>query len=223
MSPATDDAPFVITVNSDRPGRFLALPTCARRRPGHHRSARRIRSAALHRQLLLQGRLPHACRLPVRTIAAPRRPLPAPDINYLAKDYGASARPCSTALPCSFPSWTETHAADLGIAMVETLAYAADHLSYQQDAVSTEAYIGTARSRDLAAPPCEACRLHSSAKAATLESSSHSRSPLKWTTSSFRPGPLLCQQPGMPVSVRWSDPFAQQLIIQPAADLRQHG
>src|ERR1700683_3549137 len=31
--------------------------------------------------------------------------------------------------------------------MVETLAYAADHLSYQQDAVSAEAYIGTARSR----------------------------------------------------------------------------
>ena len=31
--------------------------------------------------------------------------------------------------------------------MIEMLAYAADHLSYQQDAVSTEAYLGTARSR----------------------------------------------------------------------------
>ncbi len=48
---------------------------------------------------------------------------------------------------CCTPAWTETHAADLGVALVEALAYAADHLSYQQDAVSTEAYIGTARSR----------------------------------------------------------------------------
>jgi hypothetical protein len=31
--------------------------------------------------------------------------------------------------------------------MVETLAYAADHLSYYQDAVATEAYLGTARKR----------------------------------------------------------------------------
>ncbi len=45
------------------------------------------------------------------------------------------------------PAWTETHAADLGVVLVEALAYAADHLSYQQDAVSTEAYLGTARSR----------------------------------------------------------------------------
>ena len=45
------------------------------------------------------------------------------------------------------PAWTERHAADLGIVLVEALAYAADHLSYQQDAVGTEAYLGTARSR----------------------------------------------------------------------------
>ena len=33
------------------------------------------------------------------------------------------------------------------VTMVETLAYAADRVSYMQDAVNTEAYIGTARSR----------------------------------------------------------------------------
>ena len=38
-------------------------------------------------------------------------------------------------------------AADLGVTLVELLAYVADHLSYQQDAVATEAYLGTARSR----------------------------------------------------------------------------
>lgn len=74
-------------------------------------------------------------------------PQPAPDINYLAKDYDGFRQVMLDRMSALAPMWTETHAADLGIALVETLAYAADHLSYQQDAVSTEAYIGTARSR----------------------------------------------------------------------------
>ncbi len=45
------------------------------------------------------------------------------------------------------PQWQERHAADLGIALVEALAYVGDYLSYRQDAVATEAYLGTARSR----------------------------------------------------------------------------
>ncbi len=36
---------------------------------------------------------------------------------------------------------------DLGITLVELLAYAGDYLSYYQDAVATEAYLGTARQR----------------------------------------------------------------------------
>ncbi len=72
---------------------------------------------------------------------------PAPDINYLAKDYDGFRQVMLDRVSTLVPSWTEGHAPDIGIAMVETLAYAADHLSYQQDAVSTEAYIGTARSR----------------------------------------------------------------------------
>jgi len=45
------------------------------------------------------------------------------------------------------PSWAERNPADLGQALVEVLAYAADYLSYYQDAVATEAYLGTARRR----------------------------------------------------------------------------
>ena len=45
------------------------------------------------------------------------------------------------------PDWQETHAPDLGVALVELLAYAGDYLSYYQDAVATEAYLGTARQR----------------------------------------------------------------------------
>jgi hypothetical protein len=72
---------------------------------------------------------------------------PPPDINYLAKDYGGFLQVMLDRLAVLVPGWTETHAADLGVALTEVLAYAADHLSYQQDAVSTEAYLGTARSR----------------------------------------------------------------------------
>ena len=41
----------------------------------------------------------------------------------------------------------ERNAADLGVALVELLAYVGDYLSYHQDAVATEAYLGTARRR----------------------------------------------------------------------------
>ena len=45
------------------------------------------------------------------------------------------------------PGWSELHAADEGIALIEVLAYVADYLSYYQDAVATEAYLTTARQR----------------------------------------------------------------------------
>lgn len=45
------------------------------------------------------------------------------------------------------PDWQERNPSDIGIAAVEVLAYAGDHLSYFQDAVATEAYLDTARRR----------------------------------------------------------------------------
>jgi hypothetical protein len=71
----------------------------------------------------------------------------APLIDYLAKDYPSFVQLMLDRMAVTAPSWTERNAADLGIAVVETLAYAADHLSYYQDAVATEAYLGTARRR----------------------------------------------------------------------------
>src|ERR1044072_4093137 len=43
--------------------------------------------------------------------------------------------------------WQERSPADLGIVLVELLAYSADYLSYRQDAIATEAYLGTSRKR----------------------------------------------------------------------------
>ena len=45
------------------------------------------------------------------------------------------------------PDWKERHAADLGVTLVELLAYTGDYLSYYQDAVATEAYLNTSRKR----------------------------------------------------------------------------
>lgn len=77
----------------------------------------------------------------------PAPPRSAPHIDYLAKDYASFRRLMLDRLAVIMPDWQERNPADVGIALVELLAYAADHLSYYQDAVATEAYLGTARRR----------------------------------------------------------------------------
>lgn len=70
-----------------------------------------------------------------------------PEINYLAKDYQSFQQLILDRLAVLMPDWRERHAADLGITLVELLAYTGDYLSYYQDAVATEAYLDTARQR----------------------------------------------------------------------------
>lgn len=70
-----------------------------------------------------------------------------PSIDYMAKDYESFRQLMLDRLSATLPAWQERHAPDLGIAIVEMLAYVADYLSYYQDAVATEAYLGTARQR----------------------------------------------------------------------------
>jgi hypothetical protein len=72
---------------------------------------------------------------------------PPPFIDYLAKDYASFRRLMLDRLAVTVPDWQERNPADIGILLVEIMAYAADHLSYYQDAVATEAYLGTARKR----------------------------------------------------------------------------
>src|SRR4029079_2338296 len=74
-------------------------------------------------------------------------PSKEPAIDYLAKDYDSFRALMLDRLSLVAPNWTERTSADLGVALVELLAYVADELSYRQDAVSTEAYLGTARRR----------------------------------------------------------------------------
>ena len=70
-----------------------------------------------------------------------------PDINYLAKDYASFRQLILDRLGLIMPDWQESHVPDIGITLVELLAYVGDYLSYYQDAVATEAYLDTARQR----------------------------------------------------------------------------
>ena len=73
--------------------------------------------------------------------------LDEPYIDYLAKDYASFRQLILDRLALIMPNWKERHIPDIGITLVELLAYVGDHLSYYQDAVATEAYLDTARQR----------------------------------------------------------------------------
>ena len=77
----------------------------------------------------------------------PDEPKTQPEIDYLAKDYASFRQLMLDRMAVLAPGWTERNPADLGITLVELLAYVGDHLSYQQDAIATESYLGTARRR----------------------------------------------------------------------------
>jgi hypothetical protein len=77
----------------------------------------------------------------------PPEHFPEPEINYLAKDYAGFRQLILDRLALIIPDWKERHVPDLGITLVELLAYVGDHLSYYQDSVATEAYLDTARQR----------------------------------------------------------------------------
>ncbi|GHI09581.1 hypothetical protein AQI88_27735 [Streptomyces cellostaticus] len=74
--------------------------------------------------------------------------LPAtPVIDYTARDYDTLRKLLLDRLALTTPDWAERNPADLGTTLVELLAYTGDQISYQQDAVATEAYLDTARRR----------------------------------------------------------------------------
>jgi Baseplate J-like protein len=84
------------------------------------------------------------CDAPLPCAPAPVDP---PRINYLAKDYAGFRRLMLDRLSLLVPGWQERSAADLGVTLVELLAFAADTLSYRQDVIANEAYLNTARQR----------------------------------------------------------------------------
>ncbi len=67
-----------------------------------------------------------------------------PALDYQAKDYQSFRRLMVDLIDLRNPGWQERLPADLGMALVELLAYAGDYLSYLQDAgPGTESYLDT--------------------------------------------------------------------------------
>lgn len=79
--------------------------------------------------------------------ACDEAPLAEPVIDYRAKDYASFRRLLLDRMALLLPGWNERHVPDLGVTLVELMAYVGDNLSYHQDAVATEAYLETARLR----------------------------------------------------------------------------
>lgn len=82
----------------------------------------------------------------------PPRPLPTvpvstSPIDYLHRDYAGLRRLLLDRLSLLLPGWTDRGPADPAVTLVELFAYLGDQLAYAQDAVATEAYLGTARRR----------------------------------------------------------------------------
>jgi len=96
----------------------------------------------------LQFRTDCSSKLDCKPQSCPPEPvLPPPTINYLARDFQSFRQLMLDRLLVTMPAWRERHLPDLGVTLVELMAYVADQLSYTLDAVATEAYLATARLR----------------------------------------------------------------------------
>lgn len=68
-------------------------------------------------------------------------------VDTMARDYESFRTLMLNHMATRVPDWAERNPADLGVTLIEALAYAGDYLSYFQDGVATEAYLQTARLR----------------------------------------------------------------------------
>jgi len=208
ITSADDDDPFTIRVNLDASGDFSVYQFALVAAPGITDPPDGFDPQLSSLSFSFRA----GCPTPADCLSETCCPVttqPPPDINYMAKDYPAFRQVMLDRFSALIPSWTETHAADMGMALVETLAYAADHLSYQQDSVSTEAYIGTARSRI-------SLRRHARLVNYTIGEGCNARVWVALTTAvdgieAPAGTQFYVRQPDVPAAIRQSDPELLQL------------
>lgn len=70
-----------------------------------------------------------------------------PALNYLARDFNSIRKLMLDRIHVVAPDWHEDHLADFMQAMIDLKAYVSDYQNYQLDAINTEAYLFTSRSR----------------------------------------------------------------------------
>lgn len=73
--------------------------------------------------------------------------LNTPDINYLARDFSSIRRFVIDRMSRQMPGWHDRSPADMATTLAELIAYVGDFQHYHLDAISTEAYLHTARKR----------------------------------------------------------------------------
>ncbi len=104
-------------------------------------------------------------------VECPPVSLEEPALDYLAKDYQSFRRLLLDLLADRNPAWQERLPADLGMALVELIAYAGDYLSYAQDSgPATEGFLDTCLHRISAARHGRLIdyRMHNGRNAATF-------------------------------------------------------
>jgi hypothetical protein len=79
---------------------------------------------------------------------APSPPRSYAGVDLMAHDYDSLLRAMLDLLPQLAPEWLDRSEADLGIVLMELLAYAGDQLSYLQDRVALEGFLRTATQRE---------------------------------------------------------------------------
>ena len=71
-----------------------------------------------------------------------------PVIDYMARDYDSLLQAMRALVPSKLPEWTDfANEADFGNVLLELFAHMGDILSYYQDSVANESFLGTAVSR----------------------------------------------------------------------------
>lgn len=80
---------------------------------------------------------------PPRILQVGKRPI----IDYVTKDYDGFREGMLALIPQLLPSWSDRSESDFGVVLIELFAYVADILSYYQDRIANEAYLGTATQR----------------------------------------------------------------------------
>ena len=134
----------VLIVDVSEPGDFS---TYTLRLVDHDPPLKLAPLARLHHVSRSRSRA-RAISIASRRRVCPPEPGRQPEIDYLAKDYASFRRLMLDRMSRADARLDRSATRPTsGIALVELLAYVGDYLSYQQDAVATEAYLGTARRR----------------------------------------------------------------------------